>query len=159
MADLTELAANIKMGIEVDKAIRSLGLPLKKIELEVPLANKFYKLSLRLIEVSRNSKKLSELRVDLSKLENGFSEISGNDKILKNENELLFEGYDIVSQNLNDIISKNEELKVVGRGDFDSIILARCFGLNKKEVFELKKYIEVSYPSDEPHISALVILD
>jgi hypothetical protein len=144
MAYLTELAANIKMGIEVDKAIQDLGLPLKKIEIEVPLANKFYKLSLRLIEVSRNSKKLSELRVKLSNVENGFSEFSGISKIPKNENDLLFEGYDIVSKNIKKAIYNNKELRVGESEDFDSIVLASCLGLNNEEVLELQKYIEVS---------------
>lgn len=144
MADLTELAANIKMGVEVDKAIQVLGLPLKKIELEVPLANKFYKLSLRLIEVSRNSNELSDLRVKLSSLENRYSKSSRNDKISKNEIDLLFEGYDIVSKNLNEAIHKNKELREGGKGDFDSTIVARCLGLTLEEVLELKKYLEVS---------------
>lgn len=144
MADLTELAANIKMGIEVEKAIQNLGLTLKKIEIEVPLANKFYHLSLRLIEVSRNSKKLSELRVNLSNLKNSYSENNENSKISKNEKELLFEGYDIVSKNINKAIYKNNELRVREGDDFDSIVLARCLGLNNEEVLELKKYIEVS---------------
>ncbi|GHB49134.1 hypothetical protein [Mongoliitalea lutea] len=144
MAGLTELSVIIKMGGEMEEAIKSTGLSLKKIQLEIPLANIFHKLSFRLIKVSRNRRVLNELGVKLSSLNSVFSKPSKVSDTQKSENDLIFEGYQIVSNRLSSVIYKNIKDRRGKSKDFDLHILSNCFGLNIEELLEFKKYIEPS---------------
>jgi hypothetical protein len=142
MADFTELAATIKMGIQIDVAIKNLGLQLKKIDLEVPLADKLYQLSIKLLEVSRNRKSLENFYVKFSDHRaNNFS-VNQKNSSSADELNLLFDGYELVKRHLPNAVNKNPKIRKGNSEDFDLLVLASCLELTPGEVLKLKEYLE-----------------
>lgn len=143
MADLTELAATIKLGVPLDAAILDLGIPLKKIVLGVPLAKKFHALGLRLLSISRNRKSLNALRVRFSEERINDSQLFLEDSMAQ-EMKLLFEGYELVKNHLHSAVYKTNEIRAGATADFDDLLVANCFDFGQEEITEFKKYTEAS---------------
>jgi hypothetical protein len=143
MADLTELAATIKLGVPVDGAILDLGIPLKKIALGIPLAEKFHTLGLRLLHIARNTKSLKLLHVKFTEERINDSQLLLEDSMAQ-EMKLLFAGYKLVKNRLNQAVYNANEIRVAATEDFDTLLVANCFGFGQEEITNFKKYTEAS---------------
>lgn len=143
MADLTELAATIKLGVSIDAAILDLGVPVKKIALGMPLAEKFHTLGLRLLHLARNTRSLKALQVKFSEERMNDSQSFLEDSMAQ-EMKLLFEGYELVKNHLHKAVYKTNEIRAGATADFDDLLVANCFGFGQEEITEFKKYTEAS---------------
>jgi hypothetical protein len=143
MADLTELAATIKLGVSIDAAILDLGIRVKKIALGMPLAEKFHTLGLRLLHLARNTRSLKALQVKFSEERIHDSQLLLEDGMAQ-ELKLLFEGYELVKNRLHQAVYNANEIRAASTEDFDTLLVAHCFDFNQEEITEFKKYTEAS---------------